>query len=117
MSGPGVKSGAQAFRGRSPCEPTLTAVALCRFPSPLRASASSSEVELTVGRIHMALWASQDRAPCLASAILLVTGEKLTSFPLVSGFPTRSPQPISVTKNGPRQVGAARPVDQGADSG
>lgn len=30
MSGPGVNSGAQAFRGQSPCEPTLTAVTLCR---------------------------------------------------------------------------------------
>ena len=47
----------------------------------------------------------------------MVIGEKLTSFPLVSGFLTQSPQPFSVTKNGPRQVGPDRPVDSGADSG
>lgn len=40
----------------------------------------------------------------------MVTGEKLMSFPLVSGFLTQNAQTSSVTKTGPRQVEANRPV-------
>ena len=45
----------------------------------------------------------------------MVTGEKLTSFPLVSDFLTQNVQPSSVTKSGPKQVEANR--SQGTGGG
>lgn len=45
----------------------------------------------------------------------MVTGEKLTSFPLVSDFLTPNVQPSSVTKSGPKQVEANR--SQGTGGG